>query len=118
MKKLLILIAFFLVYLHFYPNPQITEFYEQQKQQLLSMFNSATDTKIRLRPEKIYEDLTNKLNTFTEEEQSYLQQLTHSRQEIKAFFEKHCEHKEYNDQLHPKHVTLVCEAIRRHQSLL
>ncbi len=56
MKNLLILIVAAAVYLHFYPQPEVTKFYNETKQSLLDGFSKFSDTSVRLKADKIFID--------------------------------------------------------------
>jgi hypothetical protein len=45
MKNLLILIVSAALFLHFYPQPEVTKFYDEQKNSLLDGFAEFSDTK-------------------------------------------------------------------------
>ncbi|WP_206483057.1 hypothetical protein [Thalassotalea sp. G2M2-11] len=118
MKNLLILIVAIALFLHFYPQPELTEWYEEQKTWVLSEFSDATDTKVRLNPSKIYRDLESKFAQFNENEQGYIKEITASRANVKEFFQKYCADKQVSSPvLHQSNQKVVCDAISPYQSL-
>ncbi|GLX78224.1 hypothetical protein tinsulaeT_15640 [Thalassotalea insulae] len=118
MKNLLILIVVIALFLHFYPQPEVTDWYEQQKSALLEAFSDATDTKVRLNPAKIYRDLEAKFEQFNEDEQGFIKEITSSREQIKDFFNKYCNSKKnHSPVLHHTNQKVVCDAISPYQSL-
>lgn len=117
MKKLLILIVFAAVFLHFYPQEELTLWYEKHKNELLNTFAESTDTKVRLKAEKIYQDLTPKLKQFKQQEKEYLQTITSDRQTLSAFYDEFCQQKKQSAKLHANNQTLVCNTIRKYSSL-
>jgi hypothetical protein len=46
MKNLLILIVAIALFLHFYPQPEVTKFYNEQKEALLEGFSDFSDTRV------------------------------------------------------------------------
>ncbi len=118
MKNLLILIVFAAVFLHFYPQPEVTEFYEEQKVNLLAMFSDATDTSVRLRPAKIYEDLEPKFNSFREDEIKHLKAITESRKTVKEFYDTYCQKSVGEPIFHPTNQKLVCSTISKYAGLM
>lgn len=118
MKKLLVLIVFTAVFLHFYPQEELTLWYEKHKNELLNSVNQSTDTKIRLKAGKIYQDLEPKFNQFKPKELEYLKAITSDRATLLEFNTAFCENNEPNANLHIKNQKLVCAGIRKYQSLL
>lgn len=116
MKNLLILIAAFAVFLHFYPQPELESWYEEQKQNAISTFSDATDTQARLNPEKIYQDLTPFLKQFNEDELIYLQTITSSRENVVSFYQQYCSTDQKTPQLHYKNTELVCSKMKLYQA--
>ena len=86
MKNLLILIVAIALYLHFYPNAEVTKFYNEKKAFLLKNFGEMSDTKVRLRAETIYTDLESDLASFSTEEVTHLKEITSSRDKVKEFY--------------------------------
>jgi hypothetical protein len=117
MKNLLILIVSIAIFLHFYPQPELESWFDEQKTMVLSEFSSATDTKVRLNPDKIYKDLQPHFEQFNEDEQAFVKNVTGSRDEVKEFFKKHCQAKRPTPKLHQKNQQLLCSKISAYQSL-
>lgn len=117
MKKLLILIVFAAVFLHFYPQPELTEWYEEQKARVLTTFSDATDTRVRLKASKIYEDLEPKLNAFRPSEIERLKEITSSRKNVKAYFGEYCSNKR-DVKFHATNQELICRTIGKYSSML
>jgi nitrogen fixation/metabolism regulation signal transduction histidine kinase len=116
MKKLLILIVFGAVFLHYYPQPWLTSWFEEQKETVLDKVSEATDTHVKLKAEKIFQDLSSQLKTFTEEEKAYVKSLTSSREKVKDYYHKYCETKAFDGELRAANQKKVCEAIARYQA--
>ncbi len=118
MKNLLILIVAIALFLHFYPQPKLTSWYQEQKSALLETFSDATDTKVRLNPDKIYRDLEVKFEQFNQDEQGFIKEITSSRKQVKTFYQKYCDNKNvHSPKLHHTNQKVVCDAISPYQSL-
>lgn len=118
MKNLLILIVTAALFLHFYPQPEVTKFYNDQKNRLWDSFAQFSDTKLRLKADKIFIDLKPKLKKFTAEELTYLKEITSSRANVKSFFESYCENKKPNVIFHSTNQIEVCKTISQYESML
>ncbi len=117
MKKLLILIVAIATFLHFYPQPELNRWFNAQKSQVMSSFSAATDTKVRLKAEVIYNELQPKFNQFNNGEQKFLKEITGSRRSVIEFYQQFCQTKRSTAKLHQKNQTLVCNKIGQYQSL-
>ncbi len=117
MKNLLVLIVAFAVFLHFYPQPKLENWFNAQKATVLAAFADATDTKVRLNPEKIYNDLQPNWAQFNVNEQKFVKEITASRQSVINFFKKNCQTKRQTPKLHQKNQQRVCQIISQYQSL-
>lgn len=118
MKHLLILIVAASLYLHFYPNEKVTEFYNKQKQVLLDNFSDFSDTKVRLKADKIYLDLENNLESFSEKEVERLKEITSSRDNVKNFYSTICQTDIRDIEFHITNQKKVCSTINRYSSML
>jgi len=118
MKKLLILIVAIALFLHFYPQPEVDEKFTEIKTIALDKFSSATDTKVRLKSDKIYTDLEHKFDSFSEEEQKYLKEITASREQVKEFFYSYCKGDKQTIKFHAVNFESVCRTISRYENLL
>ena len=118
MKNLLILIVAIALFLHFYPQPELQDWFEEQKAMVLAEFSEATDTKVRLSPGKIYKDLEQKFAQFNEEERIFVKALTESRASVKDFYQQYCGSKAISSpKLHHNNQKVVCDAITPYQAL-
>jgi len=118
LKNLLILIVFAAVYLHFYPQPKLTIWFQQQKKTIFSEVEKATDTKVRLKADKIFSDLKGDFKSFREEEILQLKKITSSRAKVNSFYKKYCQHKNSNPIIHHTNVAKICHTIDNYQALL
>jgi hypothetical protein len=118
MKKLLILIVFAAVYLHFYPQPKLTQWFEQQKKNILTDVANATDTKVRLKADKIFSDLVPDFKSFSEKEINELKEITKDRASVNVFYDKYCLQTNSNPIIHRINVQKICKKISNYQSLL
>jgi hypothetical protein len=118
MKRLLILIVATALYFHYYPNENITRWIFEQKQVVLGYFSEATDTKIRLKSDKIYQDLSRDFSHFSSKEIAYVTEITSSREKVKKFNEQYCRSKKQTPKLHRDNLAKVCQAISKYSNLL
>jgi hypothetical protein len=118
MKHLLILIVAASLYLHFYPNEEVTKFYNENKQVLLDKFSGYSDTQIRLKSEKIFEDLAHDMGSFSEEEVKHLKDITSSRESVKAFYASICNTEKRDFTFHIKNEKKICSTINSYSSML
>ena len=81
----------------------------------LDTFSSATDTKARLKADKIYTDLKEELDSFTEDEVDYLKEVTRNRDSVKAFYLDYCKANKNNPKFHTVNLGKVCKTINRYQ---
>lgn len=118
MKNLLILIVAAAVYLHFYPNEEVTQYYNDSKIILLDSISEFTDTKVRLKANKIYLDLKNKLAGFSEQEIAHLKEITYSRENVKDFYFTICKTEKRDYIFHVTNEKKVCATISPYSSML
>lgn len=118
MKHLLILIVAIALYLHFYPNEEVTKFYNTQIQYLKDTFSEVGDTKIRLKSDKIYTDLESELENFSEKEVERLKVITSSRQVVKEFYTQICQTEQRDIVFHITNEKKVCSTIGKYTNLL
>ncbi|MBU2870118.1 hypothetical protein [Colwellia sp. E2M01] len=118
MKHLLFLIVAAAVYLHFYPNEEVTKFYNEQKTAAQSMFSDFSDTKIRLKADKVYTDLENKLDRFSDKEVQHLKEITASRDDVKLYYFTICKTEKRDIIFHINNEQLVCNTISKYTNLL
>jgi len=117
MKKLLILIVAVAIFLHFYPQPKLEAWYNEQKTLILGKFSESMDTKVRLSPQKVFRDIELKFNQFNSEEQTFIKELTSNRKDVVEFFKTYCEDgNRYSPKLHRNNQAVVCDAIKPYQS--
>ncbi|PKI12975.1 hypothetical protein [Colwellia sp. 12G3] len=118
MKHLLILIVAAALYLHFYPNEKVTQFYNDGKAVLLDGFSEFSDTKVRLKADKIYLDLESDLEAFSEQEVEHLKDITSSRDNVKEFYVTICKTEKRDVVFHITNENKVCTTINRYVSML
>lgn len=116
MKNLLILIVAAAVFLHFYPQPELEQWYQEQKNSILKSFNNATDTKVRLSARKVYSDLEPAFKRFSPEEISYTKELTANREKIIEFYYKHCDKNKPDYNFQAANQKEVCKVIGQYRS--
>jgi len=118
MKHLLILIVAAALYLHFYPNEEVSNFYQEKITYLKGIFSEVSDTKVRLKADKIYTDLESELESFSEKEVERLKVITSSRQVVKEFYTQICKTEKRDIVFHITNEKKVCSTISKYTSLL
>ncbi|MFT5756214.1 MAG: hypothetical protein ACI9LM_000926 [Alteromonadaceae bacterium] len=118
MKNLLILIVFAAVILHFYPQPKLERWYNNQKQAALTAFSDATDTRARLSPSIIYKDLTPEFKHFSAVELKILKEITASRKLVANFNSDYCRSDKKSPRFHATNQQKICKVISKYQNLL
>lgn len=118
MKNLLILIVAAAVFLHFYPQPEVTKFYNDTKETLLHGFSEFSDTNVRLKADKILIDLKPDLNSFSSEEVDYLKEITSSRDNVNSFYQEYCKDEKRSAIFHSTNQSKVCKTIAQYESML
>ena len=118
MKKLLILIVAIALFLHFYPQPQVTNWFEDKKSEVLDSVSEFSDTKVRLKADKVFSDLKSQFNSFSTEEVAYLKKITATKNTVKAFYTDFCQGNKNNPVFHPKNQEKVCRTINNYSSML
>ena len=118
MKHLLFLIVVASLYLHFYPNEKVTTFYNEQKQVLLDLFGELGDTKVRLKSDKIYQDMESDLDAFSENEIKQLKEITSSRENVNVFYKGICQTKQRDYVFHITNEKKICTTISHYTNLL
>ncbi|MFB0981988.1 MAG: hypothetical protein QMC62_13870 [Alteromonadaceae bacterium] len=118
MKNLLILIVAAALFLHFYPQPELEDWFSEKKVAAITIFSKATDTQARLKADKIYSDLESQFNTFSTDEQAFLKKITMDRESVQAFFTDFCQSNKQTPQLHNENQQKVCQTIAHYSLLL
>jgi hypothetical protein len=118
MKNILILIVTAAVFLHFYPQPEVTKFYYDSKETLLDKFSEFSDTNVRLKADKILIDLQPELNSFSVEEVTSLKEITSARSNVNEFYQDYCKNTKRSPVFHPDNQAKVCKTISKYESML
>ena len=118
MKHLLILIVAVAVFLHFYPQPEVTNFYNETKASMLNGFSELSDTSVRLKADKIFIDLKPELNSFSNEEVVSLKEMTSSRSNVNDFYQSYCKTQTRNNNFHQINQEKICKTISHYASML
>jgi len=118
MKNLLILIVAAAVFLHFYPQPEITKFYNDKKEYLLDGFSAFSDTSVRLKADKVFIDLKPELNSFSSDEVDALKELTSSRSNVNSYYKDFCKNKKRSAIFHPNNQSKICKTISKYENML
>jgi len=118
MKKLLILIVGFALFLHFYPQPELEEWYQGVKGDALDGFSDTFDTEARLKTDVILIDLKEDLKKFTSKERKQLTEIADSRRSVKAFYIDYCVAKKREFKMRAEVQAKICKTISKHTRLL
>lgn len=118
MKKILILILSIALFLHFFPQPEISQWYEDKKEAFLDKASSATTTSGKLKTNHIYNQLKEEYIGFSEKELSELRTITASTESVKQFYRESCEASGGSGNFHPDNLGKVCAKIKQHLAKL
>ncbi|WP_286263466.1 hypothetical protein [Thalassotalea atypica] len=118
MKNILILIVAIAVFLHFYPQPEVTSFYEEKKEQVLTAFSDATDTRVRLKASKVHSEIEKKFSTFRPSEQEHIQEVTLTSASIITYYEKYCRGTKRDQKLHPDNQKTICSVMTKYSKYM
>jgi len=118
MKKLLILIVAAAVFLHFYPQPKLEKWAKEQKDYLVEMFSSATDTKVRISAKKVRSDIEQKFNQFTDDERAYTLEITENSKSIVSFYREKCDKVDKSVKLRPANKKFVCDTMSKYRAFM
>jgi len=118
MKNILILIVAAAVFLHFYPQPEVTKFYNETKASLLDGFSEFSDTSVRLKSDKIFLDLKPEFDSFSEDEVSALKELTLTRDSVNSFYNNFCKSKKRSAIFHKNNQAKICKTIGKYENML
>lgn len=108
MKKLLILIVSVAIYLHFYPHPAISAFYEEKKAQLLNKMSQSSKVTFKKTMNNIYNEIKTEYVGFSSTELAKLKEITQSVASIEQFNTEYCVQGKENKNFHPDHVDKIC----------
>lgn len=118
MKNLLILIVAAALFLHFYPQPAVTAFYNETKAGLANKLSEFRNTGLQLKVDKIFTDLEPELNSFSTEEVNSLKEITSSSNNTRIFYQDYCINNQRDLVFHTQNQTKVCKAINKYASLM
>ena len=116
-KKLLILIVAAAVYLHFYPNQELNEWFSTTKEEAQQTFAEISDTKAKMAPSKLISALQQEFKKFSKKEVAYVKLIAESRDSLKAFHNEYCVKPKDNPRLRREYQSTVCETINRYRIL-
>jgi hypothetical protein len=117
MKNILILIVAVAVFLHFYPQPEVTKFYNETKESLLDGFSEFSDTSVRLKADKIFIDLEPQFDSFSSDEVASLKEITSSRDNVMSFYQEYCKGDKRSAIFHPTNKAKICKTISQYESM-
>jgi len=118
MKKLLILIVGFALFLHFYPQPELDKWYSGQKDDALDGFSDTFGTEAKRKTDVILIDLKEDMKSFTTKERAQLEEIADSRRLMKAFYSDYCLAKKRQFKMRAGVQAKICKTISKHPRLL
>jgi hypothetical protein len=112
MKKILILIVLIAMFLHFNPQPEVTQWYENKKSELLNIMAESTVSTSKIETKNLFSAFQNEFLGFSTDELKKLKDITHSIDDISAFHQKHCKDGASRSNLfHPDNEDKVCQKL-------
>lgn len=115
MKKILILILSIALFLHFFPQPEISQWYEKTKEEILDQAADATTTVNKLKSSKIYQELKDEYIGFSDAELSEIKALTETVDSVERFYKESCTSSgNGSSKFHPDNLYKVCNKIKQH----
>ncbi|MGJ8692844.1 MAG: hypothetical protein ACSHW0_10220 [Thalassotalea sp.] len=111
MKKILILIVGIALYLHFYPNTELNNWYEDKKAEFLDTMAKSTKVTFKSNLDGIYDELKNEFIGFSDTELKNLKTITGSVDSITKFYQKSCQGTERTNLFHPDNADKVCRKL-------
>ena len=115
MKQILIIIVAIAVYLHFYPNEQLNEWYDTYVGQAKQSLSKVTDTKVKVAPSKLLTVLRKDFKRYTKHEVAYLEEIASSRNSVRSFHQEYCGKSKGNSRLRSQYVKKACRAIEQYR---
>lgn len=116
-KNILIIIVAIAVYLHFYPNEALTNWYNTTKESATTQFADIADTKARVAPSKLINVLQQDFKKFSKHEVAYVKELAQSRESLRAFHKDYCETGKDNRRLRRDYQLIVCAKLEQYRIL-
>lgn len=115
MKNLLILIVAIAVFLHFYPQPEVENFYNEQKESLMTIFSEATETSAGLNLQTVTKDIEAQFPSFRKSERKHALSIPESKKTVKTYYYTHCVDSPKRDKkLHVDNQVKICRVLKRY----
>ena len=108
MKKILILIVGIALYLHFYPQPELNDWYEGKKAEFLDTLAKATKARFKSSVDGLYDELKTEFEDFSPVEFQNLKTITSSVDQVTEFYEKNCTENIHSKFFHEGNAERVC----------
>ena len=105
------------LYLHFYPNEALTNWYNSAKNSATTQFADISDTKARVAPSKLISELREDFKKFSKHEVAYVKELAQSRDNLRAFHKDYCKTGKDNTRLRRDYQLIVCAKLEQHRIL-
>ena len=111
MKKILILIVGIALYLHFYPQPELSNWYESKKAEFLDSMAKSTKVTFKSNLDGVYDELKKEFIGFSKQELENLKVITSSLESITEFYQTSCTGGKETKLFHPDNTSKVCNKI-------
>ena len=108
MKKIFIIIIFTSVYLHFYPQPELTRWYEKTKLSALSKLHSLSKVKFKAHLDKSYQLWMEDFHSFSPQERENLKDIMSTYHDIDIYYQAHCIESSEQTFFYRENHTRVC----------
>lgn len=110
MKKILILIVTTAIYLHFFPQPELEQFYQEKKASLLNSLSKSTKVGFKANLNGFVEGLTDNSIGFSPEEVNELKAISSSVESLTGFYQETCINKhQQGSGFHSDNINKVCQ---------
>ncbi|QBY04276.1 hypothetical protein E2K93_07685 [Thalassotalea sp. HSM 43] len=116
-KKILVIIVAAAVYLHFYPNAELTAWYNEQIGSAKQNFSEIADTKARVAPSKILTVLQPEFKKYSKREVAYVESIAASRDDLRLFYDEYCPNLKTNTRLRRAYLQQVCDTVDQYRIL-
>ncbi|WNC72478.1 hypothetical protein RGQ13_00455 [Thalassotalea psychrophila] len=116
-KNLIIIIVAAAVYLHFYPNEELNEWYSATIEEAQESFSEIADTKAKVAPSKLISVLHQDFKKFSKGEVAYVKKIAETRDSLKAFHKEYCVEPKDNPRLRRQYQLKVCATIDQYRIL-
>lgn len=117
MKKLIVLVVGLGLFIHFYPDSPVSEWFYDQKEAITDKVDSISGTDIQFNFRNALNELTKNMPEFNANERAYVESITRTKEEVADFFQKYCEEESFNAQLKAENLQVVCNYLDKQSAL-